>query len=288
MLSSLVDSLLARHAARGSRQTVAGATRVHDSGGNKPRVVLVPDGPNVVAHYRQLIPQLEGSFRVVCFDMPGFGYSLPSRRYDHSRDQGAAAVIAVLDALEITKATLAFSCANGFYAIRVAQLQPHRATGLVLSQTPSLASMHAWSHRVVPWVLHVPVLGQSPGGCCGAGQSNPGTGSRLTQRQGSRRAPAACPGSALLRCVLQLCGRGSRSRQGRWVAAARGYGPVHPAVGTLDRPHRQTDPNSLKDLVPHATIVEFEASGHFPDLEHPERFAGILRLLMPTDCSTWP
>ena len=163
MLSSLVDSLLARHAARGSRQTVAGATRVHDSGGNKPRVVLVPDGPNVVAHYRQLIPQLEGSFRVVCFDMPGFGYSLPSRRYDHSRDQGAAAVIAVLDALEITKATLAFSCANGFYAIRVAQLQPHRATGLVLSQTPSLASMHAWSHRVVPWVLHVPVLGQIAG-----------------------------------------------------------------------------------------------------------------------------
>ena len=172
MLSTRIDSVLAKLAARRrdgrdtgvvpSRQVVTSRATVqlYDSASNKPCVVFVPDGPNVIANYEELIRLLEDRFRVVCFDMPGFGYSIPAAGYDHSLDQGAATVIAVMDELKIATATLAFSCANGFYAIRVAQLAPHRVSRLLLSQTPSLAAMHAWSKRVVPYVLHLPVLGQ--------------------------------------------------------------------------------------------------------------------------------
>ena len=106
---------------------------------------------------------LAARYRVVCFDMPGFGHTLPNAGYNHSLNEGAAVVLAVLDALNVQKAVLAFSCANGLYAIRVAQLAPSRVIRLVLSQTPSLSAMHSWARRVVPRVLHVPVLGQIVG-----------------------------------------------------------------------------------------------------------------------------
>lgn len=172
MFSSFVDSLLTRFSARGRKGTVGGvlptrsidtpvgSVRVYDSDTEKPCVVFVPDGPNVIEHYDVLIGLLSQRLRVVCFDMPGFGYSLPLTSYEHSLDQGAGAILGVLDSLGIRKATLAFSCANGFYALRAAQLAPERISSLVLSQTPSLAAMHAWTRRVIPWPLRIPVVGQ--------------------------------------------------------------------------------------------------------------------------------
>lgn len=172
MFSSLVDSLLTRLSARRRKGTTGGVlptrsvdtpvgcVRVFDSGSTKPCVVFVPDGPNVIEHYDVLIGLLSKRLRVVCFDMPGFGYSFPQSSYGHSLDQGARAVLGVLDNLGIQRATLAFSCANGFYALRTAQLAPARIANLVLSQTPSLTAMHAWTSRVIPWQLRVPVVGQ--------------------------------------------------------------------------------------------------------------------------------
>ena len=104
--------------------TAVGAVRVFDTQSSEPCVVFVPDGPNVIEHYAALFNLLSQQLRVVCFDMPGFGFSLPEPTYTHSLDQGARAVIGVLDALDIERATLAFSCANGFYALRAAQLSP--------------------------------------------------------------------------------------------------------------------------------------------------------------------
>ena len=113
MVSAWIDSWLARLAARGHSMpqgastryldTAAGRIRVFDSGGAMPAVIFVPDGPNVIEHYERLIPLLTPYLRVVCFDMPGFGFSLPSASYTHSLDQGAATVLAVLDALQIER-----------------------------------------------------------------------------------------------------------------------------------------------------------------------------------------
>ena len=171
MLSARVDSLLTRFSKREQKdsipglptrsvQTLVGPVRVYDSGSEKPCVVFVPDGPNVIEHYDRLIELLTPSVRVVCFDMPGFGYSFPRSTYDHSLDQGAKAVLGVLDALNIKAATLAFSCANGFYALRAAQMAPERISYLVLSQTPSITAMHAWTDRTIPRPLRIPVAGQ--------------------------------------------------------------------------------------------------------------------------------
>jgi pimeloyl-ACP methyl ester carboxylesterase len=254
----------------------AGEVRVFDSGSGKPCVVLAPDGPNVIEHYAQLIRILSIAHRVVCFDFPGFGHSLPSPRYTHSLDEGAGVVLGVLDALGITRATLAFSCANGFYALRTAQVAPHRITRVLLSQTPSMAAMHAWKSRVIPWPLGLPGFGQAAIWLVRERSAHGWYDSALPK--GADREP------------FRAIARHAFSQGACWCLAGITQGLAREDVHTLrgvavpctlvwgpkDRSHRHTDPESLRDLVPAAEILRFADCGHFPDLEQPERFAALL------------
>jgi pimeloyl-ACP methyl ester carboxylesterase len=65
----------------------------------------------------------------------------------------------VLDSLKLERVTLACTCANGFYALAFAARRPERVERLVLGQTPSFEAMMAWTERVVPKPIRVPVVG---------------------------------------------------------------------------------------------------------------------------------
>lgn len=107
MLASRIDCLLNRFSANQRNggangplstrhiATRVGSVRVYDSGADlnapKPCVICGPDGPNVVEHYGELISLLTPHLRVVCFDMPGFGFSLPQASYAHSLEPHCAA-----------------------------------------------------------------------------------------------------------------------------------------------------------------------------------------------------
>jgi pimeloyl-ACP methyl ester carboxylesterase len=300
MLSSLADSLLARLAlsARQHRattdnvlhtQTVAtpvGRVRVYDSGSSQPCVVFVPDGPNVIEHYEVLIGLLSKHLRVVCFDMPGFGHSLPQASYGHSLDQGARAVLGVLDHLGVPQATLAFSCANGFYALRAAQMAPQRITRLVLSQTPSLTAMQAWTGRVIPWPLRIPVMGQLAAWLFRRKAAHGWYGMALPRTtaaqpfQDTALQSLSQGGCFCLAGVVQGLGREN-------VASLQGVTtPCTVVWGPLDHSHKHTDPNSLLGCVPHADIIQFADCGHFPDIEQPERFAALLMALVLEQSTT--
>ncbi len=62
---------------------------MRDRGGDKSLLIMTPDGSNAVEHHAGLIHPLRSNFRVVCFDMPGFGFSRPRRTYDHTLERGA-------------------------------------------------------------------------------------------------------------------------------------------------------------------------------------------------------
>ena len=288
MFSSFVDSLLTRFSARARKgmtggvlftrsiDTPVGVVRLYDSGSAKPCVVFVPDGPNVIEHYDVLIGLLSQRLRVVCFDMPGFGYSFPQPSYGHSLDQGARAVLGVLDNLGIKKATLAFSCANGFYALRAAQLAPERIASLVLSQTPSLTAMHAWTSRVIPWPLRIPVVGQISAWLFRSKAAHAWYATALPRttppKPFQEKALDALAGGACfcLASVVQGLGRE------RVDSLSGVHTPCTMVWGTKDHSHKHTDPKSLRELVPTAEIVPFEDCGHFPDIEQPQRFAALL------------
>lgn len=288
MLSSRLDNLLTRfsawtHPARidgalPTRQlaTPAGRVRAFDSGSDRPCIVFAPDGPNVIEHYEPLIRLLAPTRRVVCFDLPGFGHSLPAANYTHSLDDGARTILAVLDALGIEAATLAFSCANGFYALRAAQLAPARIARVVLCQTPSMSAMHAWKDRVIPWPLTVPVLGQTAIWLVRKRSAHGWYDSALPKpapREPFRRVARRAFDHGACWCLAGITQGLAREN----VHTLRGVGvPCSLIWGPKDRSHRHTDPESLRELVPAVEIQRFTDCGHFPELEQPERFAAHL------------
>jgi pimeloyl-ACP methyl ester carboxylesterase len=291
-LGSLVDSFLGRWSARFSASKASGAlstraiitpvgpVRTFDSDTTshctKPCVILVPDGPNVIEHYEELIALLTPHLRVVCFDMPGFGFSLPQANYAHSLDQGAQAVLGVMDALKIDTATLAFSCANGFYALRAAQMAPQRITRLVLSQTPSLTAMHAWTARVVPWPLRVPVLGQLLGWLFKRKAAHGWY--RIALPRSTDAAPYQEKTLNAFNGGACFCLAGVVQGLAREAPASL-HGVATPCTMVwcgLDHSHKHTNPQSLIDSVAHVDIVHFDDCGHFPDIEQPARYAAVL------------
>jgi pimeloyl-ACP methyl ester carboxylesterase len=287
MLSAYVDSLLARYSSKQPGcvsaclptqfvDTPAGSIRVFDSATAGPCVVLVPDGPNVIEHYDRLIELLAPHVRVICFDMPGFGHSLPGPRYAHSLDQGATAVLGVLDALNVQSAALSFSCANGFYALRAAHMAPDRISRLVLAQTPSLNAMHRWVDRIIPWPLTAPVVGQVAAWLFRKKAARSWYRAALPKTTPARpfqdKALTALGDGAcfcLAGVVQGLCREQDESLS--HVAT-----PLTVVWGAQDRSHRPVDAHSLRERVPHADVVHFHDCGHFPDVEEPERYAALL------------
>jgi pimeloyl-ACP methyl ester carboxylesterase len=289
MTGALTDHLLSRgSAARRSRHAGAdtrlidtrhGAVRVFDSGGNGRALLFAPDGPCVIEHYAALIERLRTDFRVVVFDLPGFGMSAPTARYAHRLEQGADVILGVLDALDIARATLCFSCVNGFYAIAAAAKAPERIERLILSQTPGIAAMQAWTTRMIPAPLRVPVLGQLINFFSRRKLAR--TWYRIALPRSTDRTPFDTPALAALDHGGCYCLAG--------VVQGMASTPVdHPLLQLRDTPvtllwgeadfsHKYTQPDSLLAHLPQAHILRFDAIGHFPDLEQPHAYAAVVR-----------
>lgn len=264
-------------------ETQAGMLRILDTGGHKHPLLVVPDGPCVIEHYVDLIDLLSSDFRVICFDLPGFGFSYPAFRYDFSVSQTAEAVAEVMDLLDIHDAALSFTCANGFVALCLARSHPNRISHLVLGQTPSFQLMRQWSERIIPKILHIPYVGQS----IVAG---------FTRKLSSRWYDTALPSNSEHKpqfveyadqalksggcfCLASLVQGLSRTQDSEISEISVPTLLIH---GTKDRSHRHTDFTSLRDHVPKAEVITFQGCGHFPDLERPQEYAKHIKQFIGT------
>jgi pimeloyl-ACP methyl ester carboxylesterase len=211
----------------------------------------------------------------VCFDMPGFGFSRPAAAYAHRLDEGAGAVLAVMDALGVAEASLLFSCANGFYAIAAARAAPRRIRRLLLCQTPGISAMPAWTQRNVPAAIQAPVVGQILNRAVRRklahtwyGMAMPDKPERAEFRKTADRAlhHGAC---FCLAGVVQGLAR---------AGLAQLEGARQPATllwGDSDRSHKHTRAESLLELLPQADVIHRPDCGHFPDLEQPDSYAEV-------------
>lgn len=289
MIGALADHLLyradatlrARHAGAGTRwiDTPHGGVRALDSGGDGPALVFAPDGPCVIEHYAALIDTLRADFRVVVFDLPGFGLSAPSARYAHRLEQGADVILGVLDTLGIARATLCLSCVNGFYAIAAAAKAPERIERLILSQTPGIDAMRAWTARMIPWPLRVPVLGRLINFLGRRRLAR--TWYRIALPRTADRAPFDGPAQTALDhggcfCLAGVVDGMAPTPAHHPLLQLRNT-PVILLWGSADFSHKYTQPDSLLAHLPQARILRFDAIGHFPDLEQPDAYAAIVR-----------
>lgn len=257
--------------------TRAGRIRVSDTGGEGPVIVMAPDGPNVIEHHAGLIELLKPAARVVCFDMPGFGFSPQRFGYRHTLDEGSDVVLAVMDALDIKEAALAFSCANGFYAIAAAKKAPQRIRRLLLVQTPGLSAMPAWTDRNVPKVLRTPVVGQVVNRLARRKLAHAWYGIAMndkTQRDAYRKVAANALDSGGCFCLAGIVQGLSRAQADELSGVKT---PTTLLWGDSDRSHKHTKAESLLELLPHARIHHLPDCGHFPELEQPQTYTKFIQ-----------
>jgi pimeloyl-ACP methyl ester carboxylesterase len=254
--------------------TRAGMLRILDTGGHKQPLLIVPDGPCVIEHYTDLIDLLSPDFRLVCFDLPGFGFSYPAFRYDFSITQTAEVVIEVMDLIDIRDAALSFTCANGFVALCLAKNYPKRISHLVLGQTPSFQLMRQWNEQIIPKILHVPYVGQSIVAGFSRKLSSRWYDTALPQNSEHKSQFVKYADRALKSggcfCLASLV-QGLSRTQDREISEVSV--PTLLIHGNKDRSHRHTDFTSLREHVPSAEVITFQGCGHFPDLERPHEYA---------------
>jgi pimeloyl-ACP methyl ester carboxylesterase len=259
--------------------TDSGKIRVKDTGGNKPTLVMVPDGPCVIEHFESLINELLPHFRVICFDMPGLGYSYPKLSYDFGLEKSTKIIISVLDALNLERAILSFSCSNGYTAIAVAKNFPERVSRLVLAQTPSLHEMKKqWVNRNVPKSIQIPYIGQTINAIMSKKMASIWYDMALPRNSPHKEEFINHSISALHSggcfCLASIV-QGMRDVSNNELSDIEV--PTTMVWGNKDWSHKNTKFESLREHVPNCEIHEFDGCGHFPYLEQPRAFAALLR-----------
>ncbi|HZG89244.1 MAG TPA: alpha/beta hydrolase [Pseudonocardia sp.] len=287
----------ARRAARGALTrhdvrlvpTTAGVMRVRDSGddGGRPAVVLACDPPNVVEHYDALVGLLAERYRVICCEMPGFGFSRPARGFGFTLPEYERVTEQLLDGLHVTEAVLGFPCIWGYVAVRLAVRRPDLVRGLVLAQAPHWSEEIAWARRLDPSrLIGRPYVGQllmavSAGRVArGWYQVALPPGTPATTTAGFTDPAVRALRSGGLFCLASLTQA--------WFGPATTelmHDPVpatQPAVllwGQADRSHRRSHPESALPYLPDGQVLTYPDAGHFPELEQPMRFREALALL---------
>ena len=256
--------------------------RYRDSGRDGDRrarsIVFCADPPVVLELYDALIAELAPEFRVVVFEMPAYGLSLPRLGLDFSLSAVAETIAEFLRRLELGPALLAFPCVPAYSALWIAGHHPELVTGLVLTQAPDWEQELRWKDRRDPKkILARPYVGQLL--------------LRLLRRSRAGMWYRLALGRReLLEPFTELTQRSFDHGGGFALASAyqKHLAGPEPAFGTIgqpvlvvwgeaDRSHTHTDRASILRYVPAAKLVSLPEAGHFPELEAPQRFAAAVR-----------
>ncbi|HVG28859.1 MAG TPA: alpha/beta hydrolase [Pyrinomonadaceae bacterium] len=271
------------HAER-SRFTEVGGVRVHyiEAGAaDAPAVVLVHGfaASNFVWH-DTLVPLAGAGLRVVAPDLVGFGFSEKPRDGEYTIEAQARAVVRLMDALGIGRATLVGSSYGGAVAAVCALDYPERVRGLVLVGAISnnevkrrlvarLGSLRGVGEVFAPFVLDARHLSKRRR--LRAQTARDGRDyDDLRVRAQLRPLKAANTQRAILRTLRQW----DASRVER--EAARITQPTLLVWGARDTDVPLRFGERLHALIPGARLFVFETCAHLPQEERPAEFARLV------------
>lgn len=252
--------------------------RYLDTGGNGQPVVMAPDPPNTIEHHLRMVDELRKTHRVIVFDLPGFGFSYPRTGSAFDLAVQRDTLVQLLDSLHLKDSILVFSCLASFAALGAARQRPDRVAGLVLAQAPSFPDALDWARRMDNrHILGTPVLGQLM--MATQGRKIADGWYRVALPKGSDTSDYFRPAETMLRhggcyCLASAFQRFRHAEPGQYVGAEQ---PVTAFWGLADRTHRPSNPEGLREHVPHAGIVTLKDCGHFPDLEYSHEVIRAIR-----------
>jgi len=240
-------------------------------------LVFETDPPIVIEHYDYLVGLLGKDYKIIIFEPPGFGFSIPSMKLDYSFQSSVVLIEQFLENLNIRSAVMVAPCVLGYGAIGLAQKRPDLISHLVLSQVPSWNEILKWKLTRDPkGLLSKPVFSQL-----------------LMKTLKKKRTPVwleTALGDASL--VEQFNNIAQQAYQhGATFNLASGFqkfligqSPLSRHVdaqtlfvwGEKDGSHCCTCKTSSLQMIPHANLVRIPDAGHFPELETPDTFASHL------------
>lgn len=255
-----------------------GKIRILDTKEGKETILIIPDGPNIIEHYFSLVDKLKKSFRVIIFDLPGFGFSTHKGDYDYSFQKTNQLIVELLSVINLPKVNLVFPCAGGFYGLAFTQAFPEKVNHLLLIQTPSLGEMKKWTQRIVPNYLKKPYLSQV---------IMPFVENKFAENWYDYALPKEVDGSAYKSVALKgikdggsfcLCSltQGLTEEMDTDLSIDVSI-PLTLVYGTKDFTHKGTNFESILQYHEKADLIAFEQCGHFPDLEQEDKFVKLLK-----------
>ena len=112
--------------------------------GEAPRtLVVVPDPPNLVDHHHDVFERLRDSYRIISFELPGFGRSRLREGMRFGIDSQVELMGEVLERFSARRVVLEMSCLGALVGLRLARRRPELIDKLVLAQVSTLAQMQA-------------------------------------------------------------------------------------------------------------------------------------------------
>jgi 3-oxoadipate enol-lactonase len=243
-----------------------------DTGGTGEPVVLLHAFPLDGRMWEAQAKELGAQNRVIVPDLPGFGRSanVPFT----SMEQAADDVIAVLDALEIARATVAGLSMGGYVTLALTRRHASRVSRLGLCDTRAEAdSAETRKGREVNMAL----------------VAREGVGALVEKMLPSLLSPEA---SLETKERVRSIG-GSQTQEG--VTAALGAMrdradatpwlpsfemPALVVVGALDTLSPLSCSNAMANKLPHVELEVIPGSGHLANLEKPAAFTGTLSRLL--------
>lgn len=256
------------------------STRVLDTGGSGPAVILIHGLAASIEIWGRIIPQLAKSYRVIAFDLPGYGEAdRPDAAYD--APFFVAQLKAVMDAFSLESAHLIGSSLGASLIVRFAENNLDRIA------TAVLAAPGGFGRGVHPFlrVPTVPIIGYQMGRplkptnifavkLAMADQRNAtedliNIADRYSKMPGGHR--------AFVRTLRAVIGPfGVKDRDSFEAQAQKIDRPTLVVWGKQDRlfSHRQSD--RAMQLLPNATLLILDRCGHYPQWERPDEFVSAV------------
>jgi pimeloyl-ACP methyl ester carboxylesterase len=236
--------------------------------GTGPAVLFIHGILGSQRQWTHLVDKLDDNYRVVVPDLFGHGESAKPMG-DYSLSAHAATLRDLLDHLGIARVTLVGHSLGGGIAMQFYYLFPERVDRLVLVSSGGLgrelnlilrSATLPGAETVLSVVASAPLIWQGF--------------TSLSDRE-SRRAFLATT-----RAVVDIGGQSISAHD-----HLESVEPVPTLIvwGTKDRMIPAWHALSAQQAVPDCRVELFEGAGHFPHLEDPDRFAGVLREFIASD-----
>jgi pimeloyl-ACP methyl ester carboxylesterase len=254
--------------------------------GEGPPVVLIHGITNSCQSWEPAMLRLAEDYDVIAPDLPGHGDS-DRQRGDHSLGAHACMMRDLLHVLEVERATVVGHSLGGGVAMQFSYQFPEMLERLVLVSSGGLgrevsplirSAALPFAEQVLPLLTARPLVdaGSSVAGLLGRLGLQPGADlaeiSRGIASLGDTERRAA-----FVRTVRSVMSpRGQRETANDRLYLASGT-PTLIDWGARDPIIPVEHGHGAHERVPHSQLEVFEGSGHFPQLDDPERFAKLLK-----------